>query len=125
MASFNITRWKAILAIVMQIVQYLIVIFGATSRFIKYKDIGRFNRNTQWPKTYKWKLTLQLLELTLALALLVVYLYVQSEFKWREASFAGQVILWTLSISLHLFEYYRQIGHVWYLHPLLWLYSFF
>ena len=58
MASFYIDRWQAILAIVMQIVQYMIVIIGATSRFIKYKNIGRFNRNTQWPKTYKWKLTL-------------------------------------------------------------------
>lgn len=64
------------LGIVLQIVQFLIAIIGATSRFVKYKDIGRFNRNTQWPKTFKWKLTFQLIELVLALALLVEYIEV-------------------------------------------------
>lgn len=56
--SLGLAEILAIVMIVMQVVQYLIVIIGATLRFIKYKDVGRFNRNTQWPKTYKWKLTL-------------------------------------------------------------------
>ena len=43
----------------------------------------------------------------------------------KEAQLSFQIFCWLLSMSLHWFEYYRALGHIWYLHPLFWWYSAF
>lgn len=71
--DFIVGKKEAIAAIVFQLVQYLIIIIGGTARFCKYKDTGRFNRNTQWPASFKFKFTLQITELLTVIALLATY----------------------------------------------------
>ena len=112
--------------IVLQFGQYLALLIGGLVRYCLFLDIGRYNRNISWPKSYKLKLCLQFLMIVCVLCELGILLVIhQFHFILRELSLLGQLLVWSASVSLHYFEYYRALGHVWYVHPLFWWYSTF
>jgi len=34
-----------------------------------------------------------------------------------------QLAVWSISLAMFKFEYKRALGHIWYMHPLLWAYT--
>lgn len=40
----------------------------------------------------------------------------------RYLQLAVQMLVWVLSLLMFKFEFKRALGHVWYVHPLLWGY---
>jgi hypothetical protein len=35
----------------------------------------------------------------------------------------AQLVVWCVSLAMFKFEYFRALGHVWYMHPLIWSFT--
>jgi hypothetical protein len=71
-------------------------------------------------------MALQVCMLLLILSQIITNLVVApAQYIIRDLSLVGQLFVWCASLSLEFFEYVRALGHIWYLHPLLWWYSLF
>ena len=102
----------------------LILVIGSSVRFSRYREIGLYNKLTAWPQSFKLKLTLQWTNLALVIAQIIFYFAsTDTGFNMREFALILQLFVWGISIMLIRFEFRRALGHVWYMHPILWWYS--
>ena len=103
----------------------IVLIIGSSVRFSKFREIGLYNKLLAWPQSYKLKLSIQILNVLLVIAQIVLLfvLSLSQKIMEREASLFLQVIVWVVSICMSRFEFRRAIGHIWYMHPLLWFYT--
>jgi len=53
-------------------IQIVILVAGTVTRFSKFKDIGLYNKLLAWPKSYKLKLLIQVLNICIVIAQIVV-----------------------------------------------------
>lgn len=96
---------------------------GTTTRFTKYREIGLYNKTLAWPQSYKLKLFLQFFNLALVVAQIILFIVLSTTNTYREISLFLQLVVWIASVLMSGFEFRRAIGHIWYMHPLLWWYT--
>jgi hypothetical protein len=113
----------AVTAIVILSIQMIILVAGSATRYSKFKEIGLYNKLLAWPQSYKLKLGIQVFNLVLVIAQIVLLFVLSQITMYREVSLFLQVVVWVVSICISRFEFRRAIGHIWYMHPLLWWYT--
>lgn len=113
------------LAITLGTIQFLLAIVASLFLIFKYSHIGFQSGFFSWPSSLKAKLLLQLFMIILVLSEIITLCVVTPIGYIIATVLLGiQVLVWLISMGTEMFEYNRALGHVWYMHPLLWSYSF-
>jgi hypothetical protein len=92
-------------------------------RYNKYGSIGLYARKVLWPKSFKIKLALQVVLLVIIIAQFVLSFFSTQRYILRYLQLVVQLLVWMTSLAMYRFEYKRALGHIWYMHPLLWAYT--
>lgn len=104
-------------------VQVLVLIVATMVRYNKYGSIGLYARKVLWPKSYKIKLALQCVLLSIIIAQFILCFFTDQRYILRYLQLVVQLVVWTTSLAMYRFEYKRALGHIWYMHPLVWAYT--
>lgn len=102
------------------------MVVAVSTRYIKTKDTGVYSLRVGRPTSYLLKHMLHLV-IAIALVLIIVASCLSKPYTLynyiRIVVSGGQLLTWIFSALMLKFEYRRQCGHIWYMHPLLFWFS--